>query len=244
MPQRTLLTIVVLLIFFATLAVCNKKKQNVAISSSKIGELIYSINNNNAKVKSILYPEISCSRAKSTLFYEKPSRIQITSTFLGGKESEVFSDEKTFWFWLKSFDPNSVYFCNRENIHLTRVINPLRPDLLVRLAGLDEIPSDAKLVLMEGYYEVFVQEEAYLRKLVLKDRLTRQTFYKDGEEVLIVDFVSMQDIDGIVVPKQIKLSWKKENISMTMDMGTPLINTNVPPIKMPYGLKKINLEGY
>ena len=244
MPQRTLLTIIVLLLFFAILAVCNKEKQKIVIPPSKIEELIRSINENNAKVRSISYPEISCSRVNSTLFYEKPSRIQITSNFLGSKESEIFSDENTFWFWLKSFDPKSVYFCEREKIHLTRVINPLRPELLVRLVCLDEIPSDAKLVPLEGYCELVVQEETYLRKLVLKDRVTRQTFYKDGEEVFLVDFVSVQNVDGIIVPKQIKLSWKKENISMTMDMGTPLINTNVPPIKMPYGLKKINLEGY
>lgn len=219
------------------------KKQQPKELFLKNNEIIESINNNNLKVKSIFYPKINCNGVKSSLFYEKPSRIQITSTLFGNSESELFSDEKLFWFWIRSFDANSVYFCERSNVHLTRVINPLRPEILSKVLGLDEIPSDAVVKQIGGYFEVLLLQDGYFRKIIIEDRITKQIFYKNEQAILSVDFVSVQEVDSIWVPKEIKLFWHSENMHLKMSMGTPQINIDVAPTKMP-NLKKINLEDY
>jgi hypothetical protein len=211
-------------------------------------EVVGHIRDFNASVSSI--KSISCNvssiGAKTEVVYIKPSKVlAVTSSFFGRKQAEIGTDGRDYWFWMRDFDKESIYHCPLPKISSTRVVLPMRPDLITSALGVDEIIWES-ISVQEGV-ACLTRSEGDLVKCVLfkDDKMKGVTYHRDGLPMMTATFKSHQKIDGFEIPKEVNVFWHEENASLDFEMKNVVINTDEPPeIKMPEGMKKISLIGF
>ena len=205
------------------------------------------INRRNSAVKNVFYGSIRSGRSSSTMFYSKPFDFMMSTSFLGRRESEVGSDKEIFWFWIRSFDPKSAYFCLRADVGKTRMRGAIRPDLLKSLLGIDEIdPSRAKMERCGPLLELTFEEFDHTRRLVLdSEKILEQHVSRGGVAVLSARVVDFHSANGTFLPKKIRVEWHEEGFAATLEMEG--LETNLekePKVGIPPGLGLVDLRGY
>jgi hypothetical protein len=189
--------------------------------------------------------EVSAMGSKTEVIYMKPSKVlAITSSPFGRKQAEVATDGKDYWFWLKDFDKTSIYHCPLSMISSTRVILPMRPNLITSALGVDEIRWDS-ISIHEGTAQMKCSEDDLVKCVTFKEgRIEEITYLRQYRPVMTATFKSHQNIDGFEVPKELNVFWHEENASLNFEMKNVVLNFSKPPeIKMPQGMNKISLIG-
>jgi hypothetical protein len=207
---------------------------------------ISQINAKNSSIKSVIYGEITgFSLSRSKLSYEKPDEFVAETYLLGKKRSEVASDGKNYWFWIESFDKDSLYFCRRDKIGTTRVKPPLHPFVIQGLAWVDEIKPESYRVTEHGLLAALQESGVYSKEVVTDgEKITEQHFFKEGSPVLSAKAHEFHEIEGIFLPKRMTLIWHEEGLSAEMSTDMVSINKKIPKVDMPRGLKMVSLEGH
>jgi hypothetical protein len=232
-------------IVMAFLLSCSPKKaadNKVTPSADSISQ----INAKNSSIKSVIYGEITgFSLSRSKLSYEKPDEFVAETYLLGKKRSEVASDGKNYWFWIESFDKDSLYFCRRDKIGTTRVKPPLHPFVIQGLAWVDEIKPESYRVTEHGLLAALQESGVYSKEVVTDgEKITEQHFFKEGSPVLSAKAHEFHEIEGIFLPKRMTLIWHEEGLSAEMSTDMVSINKKIPKVDMPRGLKMVSLEGH
>lgn len=197
---------------------------------------INQINEQNSRINSISC-DLTSEITNSYFFYCKPDKVILNTYFLKREESKIASDGKTYWFWIKKFNNKSVYYCRTIKIDDTRVIDPLKPNLIKSLICIDEIPLDSKIKLSDEI-EVEFKDGTYERKIIIyNNRIQEQHWFLVGSPIL-----SIYVLEHNEVPTLIKVLWHKENYSTKIRISNIQINPNKQQsFEMP-DLNKINLE--
>lgn len=164
-------------------------------------------------------------------FYEKPNKVYFATKFLKKEQAIVSADGKTYWFWIKSFDPKSVYYCDLDKIELTRVKSPLKPDLIKSLIFIDEIPKTAKvnnneICFKDGFYSRIIKIE--------KEKIKEQHWLENNKPTLSAYYNE----------ESIKIVWHEENTKISVFIKNLKINPTHRPAQQMPNLKTINLEDY
>lgn len=211
-------------------------------------EMLGQIRDFNASVSAI--KSISCNVSaigtKTEVVYIKPSKVlAVTSSFFGRKQAEVGTDGRDYWFWMRDFDKESIYHCPLSKISSTRVVLPMRPDLITSALGVDEIIWES-ISIQEGVACLTCSEGDLVKCVLFKDdKMKGVTYHRDGLPMMTATFKSHQNIDGLEIPKDINVFWHEENASLDLEIREVSLNIKDPPeIKMPEGMKKISLIGF
>jgi hypothetical protein len=240
----TLLKIItVFVIVFLLSCSPRKTEDNKSILSA---DSISQINAKNSSIKSVVYGEITgFSLSRSKLSYKKPDEFIAETYLLGKKRSEVASDGKNYWFWMESFDKDSLYFCRRDKIEITRVKPPLHPFVIQGLAWVDEIKSESYRVTERGLLSALQESGVYSKEVVTDgEKILEQHFFKDGSPILSAKAHEFHEIEGIFLPKRMTLIWHEEGFSAEMSTDMVSVNKKIPKADMPRGLNMVSLEGH
>jgi len=211
-------------------------------SEEEVFEHIRKFNASISAIKSISC-NVSAIGTKTEVVYIKPFRVlAVTSSFFGRKQAEVGTDGRDYWFWMRDFDKESIYHCPLSKISSTRVVLPMRPNLITSAFGVDEIMWES-ISIQEGVACLTCSEDDLVKCVLLRDdKVTGVTYYRDGLPMMTATFKSHQKIDGFEIPKEVNVFWHEENASLDFEIKNVVINTEEPPeIKMPSGMKKISL---
>jgi outer membrane lipoprotein-sorting protein len=202
--------------------------------------IIEKLNNQNSEIQSVSC-RLSSSASISDLFYEKPNKIFLKTYFLGKEEAKVSSDGQNYWFWIRNFDPKCIYYTPLENLEETRVIDPLRPDMIKSLLCIDEIPNENTLVQDDNAVQIFFVCGSYRRLLIVKDgKIKEQHWYSFEDKPLLSIYVINQDI----IPSLIKVIWHEQNYKVKISMSQVKINPKEKPKYDMPEMKKKNLKDY
>lgn len=186
---------------------------------------------NEIKIDDIQLDEIRCGRGKISVRFEAPGKMKVTISSFVTKEMEIAADDDIFWFWSRSFDENSVYYCATDKIAETRVRPFLYPFVL------------RSLILAEDGN----QESDGIKRVtdVTEQRLRRHVFYKKEQPILTVLFLSFQKCENFVLPKKVRVTIHEEEMSFDLDIGKARLNTGeTVDTKFPEGLSRVNLDSY
>lgn len=209
---------------------------------SDLNEDLRRFNSMTAGIRDITFPQMRYGLTKSSMEYSKThNRMRFSSSFLGRNEMLAAVDERLFWFWSRSFDPESVYHCRRAFLERTRVRPELYPCIIRGLFCSDPIPEDANHV----GNSVSTQDENGMSRLIeMNDgRIVAQEFILDGIPIASMKFIEFQEVEGFNLPKKVTIRWHNENAEITLDMGEAVLNSGCDPsVEMPKGMKRINLE--
>ena len=219
-------------------------KENIEIKSNK--EIIEEINNINKSNRTVerIFCETKTGLSTSTIFYEKPNKIFFESFVLGRKEAFIYSD-KTYWLWMRNFNSNSVFFCPAKSIEKTAVRDPFRPNLIKASLCVDEIP-DSKITQSNGKILIDFNEGVYERRIVIESgKIKEQHWNKNYNPILSLYVLEYQEIEGVSLPKSVRVFWHEEENSIKIYIDKIEINKARKKIpEIPSKLNKINLEDY
>jgi hypothetical protein len=117
--------------------------------------LLAEINLRNAAIRSIACNDVEIRawqsghryRLSGKLHYEKPNRFRMEISSVLGKEVDIGSDDKLFWYWSRR-DPNpGVHWAKHEDFAKTRLKTPFNPVFMRATLGVDALPlSNATVV--------------------------------------------------------------------------------------------------
>lgn len=215
-------------------------------SPAELLDSIKRLNEANSRIVDIRYPKITQGQANSSLFCRKPHGLHFVSHLFGRKELEIAEDDGTFWFWYRSFDPISVYYCDAAKLQDTRVRIEMRPCLMRGLFGMEAIPDDKITMTLtdEGLMASFVQNDLVREIGIHGGKIKTQRCYHNGELVVSMEVLEFQDASGSI-PKKIRLNLHEEGKSFQIDMGKAVINSGEDKnMSMPPHLTKISLQDY
>lgn len=208
------------------------------------GEMLGQIRDFNSAVSSIrsISCEVSTMATKTEIVYIKPSKLLTTTILFGRKRSEVATDGRDYWFWIKDFDRASIYHCPLSKISSTRVILPMRPNLIKSVLAIDEMEWES-MSTQEGTARLKRSEDDLVKCVLFRNsRIVEIAYYRGESPVMTAKFKSHQNINGFQIPKDVNVFWHEENESLDFEIKNVVINIDNPPeIKIPEGMKKISL---
>jgi hypothetical protein len=239
-----LLAVSVLMIF---LAIISPKPENKApLPKFDPNSSLLSLNKRNSSAKSVLCPSIRTGiGSNSMLFYSKDDRVTFASWFLGVSEALVRCDRSEYWFWVRSFDAKSIYFCDRERIEKTRLRPIMRPEVLGMIAWIGEIDplqkthrSDRGFIaqVKRGSMDIFIEFD--------HEKILAQSAFSEGRKIVTLEGFQFAEFSRLMMPKRIRATWHEENISGEFVIEKWIINAKEPEISPPEGLKRVSLEDY
>lgn len=228
-------------------------------SEIKVNPFIVKLNHQNDKINSIYYSNNSIIvdniSLKSNIFYEKNLNFRMISNSFLGKETDVGSNEKQFWFWSKRMKPSVLFYSEHENLNKTRLKTPFNPNWMIQILGIGKIVNFDGVFNYKNYLAVVSYDKNNYNEKVTKLQLIdtdKNCFfghyiYNNKDELIIsAEVESYYCISGIFVPKIIYINWHEEKVKMKWDLSTPKINEKINSElwNMPNYSKKIDLNGY
>ena len=201
-----------------------------------------SLNSKNSSAKSVFCPSIRTGiLSKSTMFYEKPQKILFTTEFMGAKEAIVAQDGSNYWFWIRSFDKQSIYFCRPEKIDSAGLRAIMRPEVICSLSWIEEIRPDS---IKEADGRITATcKKGETSKIIEFDseKIIKQTILFKGSPVATLAGSSFKDFSGFTFPTRIVATWHEEGMSGNFSVDEWIVNEKCPEISEPQGLKRKEL---
>ena len=211
-------------------------------SEEEVFEHIRKFNASISAIKSISC-NVSAIGTKTEVVYIKPFKVlAVTSSFFGRKQAEVGTDGRDYWFWMRDFDKEAIYYCPLSKLSSTRVVLPMRPNLITSALGVDEIMWES-ISIQEGVACLTRSEDDLVKCVFFRDdKMTGVTYHRDGRPMMTATFKSHQRIYGFEIPKEVNVFLHDENASLDFEIKNVVINLEKPPeIKMPNGTNKVSL---
>ena len=207
-------------------------------------ECIESLNTRNSSARSVLCPSIRKGiTTSSSLFYEKKGSMFFTTLLLGQAELVVGLDDEEYWFWMRSFDPKSIYFSRRERLDFTNLRLVMRPEIIEMMSWIVELdPSSPTFrserghvaIMPSGPFEIVVEFDS--------EKILHQSAYLFGEPIVTLEGLEFSRFKNLILPTKIIATWHEEKISYKFLIDKWIVNAAKPEISLPKGLKRVNLE--
>ena len=231
----------------------------VALSASKTSEKgnkythsellreAHSFNSMVSGIKSIEMSEIGQGPVSASVSYVKEKGFKLVQSTMGREEMILSADQSELWFWSRSFDPNSAYYCDREKVYNTRLREELYPCVVIGILCVDSIPLErATIVNRPSGPAIMTVEEGLVREMEFMDgRIVSQTFYSGPTPIVSVRFTEFQKASGFTLPKKASVLWHEKARRVSINFGKADINAvDDVDTSIPQRLSRVSLEGF
>lgn len=223
------------------------------ISNRLVRDLIIQVNKQNDAVKTFSCDDIKIKvkkipfKLKACLYYEKPQNFRMVVKSLVGKELDIGSNSQQFWFWSKRMNPPALHYADYKDLNKTCLKTPLNPLWLIESLGMGKINPDAPMSKSGKYIIVTDARQSMLNSWIVKKTLI-------DTELKAIAGHYLYEADGTLIasaettflnsqPKNVRVIWHEENITMDWDLGPIKKNQSIDQIywQMPSYKNKINL---
>lgn len=151
----------------------------------------------------------------------------------GSRQVAVACDRKTYWFWMRSYDPRRYHFCPLDEVGRVG-LNPLFSPLFIRCASGAEFiwrghPQDGETRFSEDGFDV----AASFRE----GRMLGLSCSAGTDGSVVVEVSSHQKVGSFWIPRRLKASLDGGS-PVEVDMGDAEANTaDIPDAAPPEGMK-------
>lgn len=236
---------------------CDFNMEDITKNQEKYTDLIEEINQKNSKIVNFSCSDVELKlwennkriKLKGTIDYCKPIgfRMQVYS-FLG-KELDLGSNEKIFWYWSKRDPRPGVYWSVYEDFPKTRLKTPFNPMFIRATLGLEKIDlNNCKITeneddLMLTYPQSNSVGDPIQFSILINKKLKVITGFlisnNQGEYLAVCEIQSILNN----FPNKILYTWKEEKKTMSITLNNPQFNVAKEEIafKMPDYIPQINM---
>jgi len=172
--------------------------------------------------------------ASGEIHYEGKNLRLIVNSFLG-KEMDIGSNSKIFWFWSRRIRPQALYYSKHEDIYKTSLRPMFNRDWLLdcfiigrfeEYEGLDFFELKNSLVVKQLKK---VSEKDYVYLVTVISLIDHTVSYKCicDTQNYVMAYVRYSDFDKNFVPRTIDVHWCEEGISMKWIIKDVQINVPI-----------------
>jgi hypothetical protein len=208
---------------------------------TELPAVVKEINEKIAKVKSFSCPNLDMKiwvnghryKLHGSLYYEKPQRFRAHIHSLFGKEVDIGSNEKVFWYWSRRDRVPGLYYAKHEDVAKTGLKNPFNPVFVKATLGLDEL-SDKECKVVEKGDEimlVYPRKNASGKPLLFSVMLNKSRKQIDGyiltnDKGVTLATCEIQEYSGNI-PTKVLYNWYEENKVVLMVFIRPQENATI-----------------
>ena len=222
----------------------------VLAQGAQLQQVVGAINQNTARVHSLMAPNALITIPHSTLLpplrgnlaLEKPQRFRLTAgTGLTGQEVDLGVNDERFWLWIRRSDPPGVYFCRHDQFAGSAAcrVMPIEPRWLQSALGLVELDSSQVYSGPIPRGDGTVELRTYLpsangtlqRVLVIDAKrawVKEQHVYDPTGTTLIASTVATSHryypIEQVSLPERVAIRLPPSQMAFTIDLGQLQIN--------------------
>lgn len=204
------------------------------------------INDRNEKITSLYVPlidmRIKQKMAVSTtgsMYFQKEKRYRMTVKSVFGKEIDVGANDTYFWFWSKRMDPPDLFYARHENLDKAMLKTPLNPSWLMESLTLGKIDTkNIEVGELNGNWVILQKrksardEDVTVATLISKEQnpqiLGNYLYNDQGRMIASTEISNCFDINGLLVPKTMFITWYEEGLTMEWNLGQLKINVQIP----------------
>jgi hypothetical protein len=269
MFKKLLIALVIILTAFIIPVLFDDSTPSVVPPEIELGEVgplphfknptIETLNLKNASIDSFVSTDVKIKiwqdgrRLKLSGFisYQKPDGFRMTISSILGKEMDLGSNDKVFWYWSRRDSRPSLYWATYEDYSKTRLKDPFNPLFMRATLGFEQLTSLEKVFITEDnnrivvtydqknsmgdpiLYHVFVDK--------VKQRITGFQINKDTGESIATCQIRQWAND---LPSEIVYSWHEEKVTMLIQLNNPSVNLKLNKksfFKLPDINPKINM---
>lgn len=198
-------------------------------------------------LKGLRINEIGQGPVSASVVYAREKGIRLTQKTMGREELIIAADQSEFWFWMRSFDPDSAYYCSRQSVQNTRLRPELYPCVFIGILCADPIPLEKSTMINRPSGPVIMTtEDGLIREIEIREgKIVSQKFYSGTYPLVSVNFTEFQESSGFILPKRAVVFWHDQSRQVTINFGKAEINAAYDvDIAIPRDLSKVNLEGF
>lgn len=212
----------------------------------------------NIFVKSIIvenkFNRINIS-SNGTLAYKKNDFFRLILNSVFGKEVDIGSNDKLFWYWSKRSVDKALCYSAYEDIKKTRLKEPLNPILLKINLLIDEIPETQECKIYESSNNILItwqydsiNDNSKLTCVLKIEKHTLKpkeiTLYDSKNNLLTKSTIqNLFKYNEIYLPQKINMLWPSENIQTTWNLKDITFNHDINEKlwQMPEAKNKIDI---
>ena len=223
------------------------------IPNNKALDLVKKLNQKNSKIKSFYSDDIRIKiekvpfKLRAFLCYEKKQNFRMIVKSVVGRELDIGSNSKLFWFWSRRMEPPTLNYADYRDLYKTCLKTPLHPLWLMESLGINEIPLNTTVSQKGKYITISEPRQSTMNTMAVKKTVI------DAEKMLIVGHYLFES--GVLIssaevtefsnglPKTMVIIWHSENVTMYWNLQNTTINQEINPSNwiMPNMKNKINL---
>lgn len=201
------------------------------------------VNKNNNQIRSFSCDDVEIKiwerghrfKLKGAMYYEKTMNFHLYINSIFGKEADIGSNQKTFWYWSKRDRHSALYWATHEDYAKTRLKTPFNPVFLKAALGMDALSSE-DVRITESHKDLMA---TYLRQNATGQKVLYSVIINKGTNQIDGYFLSdlggktlavceIQERDGNL-PTKILFTWNEESKVMLLTFKNPAINAPISP---------------
>ena len=189
------------------------------------GRIIDNINQRNSKIQNIVCDDIQIflrqskmpqAKLKAQLKYSKTNNFRLLVASKTGKEMDLGSNRQYFWFWSRRMKHKVLYYAKHQDVHKTRLKQPLNPNWIIESLNLNEIQvENSKIGKFKQNIIVFNTRPDKTTLVTLinpKEQIIGKYLYNKYDRLEVSCEVT--EFDENSLPKKMLIIWYQEDIEM------------------------------
>lgn len=222
-----------------------------------LNPIIQEINQRNADLKTFACEDMDIKvwqgghryKLSGRLQYQKPKGFRMEISSIMGKEVDIGSNDKAFWYWSKRDKNPGLYWATHEDFQKTRLKTPFNPMLLKASLGTELLPQENARIVEnpKDIMLVYPQQSATGTPILFCVFINKERRQVDGFVVTdpngkYLAACEIQERTGNL-PKTVLYTWYEEDRVMLMRFNNPQANVGIPASQfvMPNISPKINM---
>lgn len=206
-------------------------------------EALESLNLRNSRVRRVSCDVVMGLVSKGSLFYDKAGRMLFTVWVAGRREAVVGCDGDMYWFWIGSFDKNSLYFCGRDELDGTPLRPVMRPEVIASMSWVGTIDPEVPVArTVRGFVAEF--REGGMRKVVEFDseKIMSQSLFRGDARVVTMEGENFEEFGGSILPVLVRVVWHEEGLSGVFKVRGWKVNEADQQVSEPEGLRRNHMK--
>lgn len=206
--------------------------------------LVADVNSRNKNIKSLECDKVTIHTTReggvpitlwSEIYYKKDKYFRMIDKSRLGKEADIGSNDKQFWFWSRRMKPPTLYYAKHTDLIKVPLRAPLNPLWLMECLNVTEIDTkNAKARKHENYWAIYQPRVSTLGTLMTKMTLIDPQYkriighYLYGENNQLVasnEILEFTKYGNTFVPIKSKMCWQEEKLVMILQFKDVKVNT-------------------
>jgi len=192
-----------------------------------------------SSIKSLAATDIRISigrlKVKGYLYYEENNLRLIINSFLG-KEMDIGSNDKFFWFWSRRMKPQAIYYCPHDHVYNTNLRPIFNRDWIMdcfvlsrcqEYDGKSSFFKKGNLLFKNQLKKVSEDESVYLVTVIDTVGLNIVEKYICDLDYCVLACVEYSNFGSDHIPRSIKVDWYEENVYMNWEISNLKINFQI-----------------